>query len=205
MSNGFFIVIDGPDGVGKSKIVLELYERLKNIGYDVLKTKEITSGPIGELIKNNEFNGLILAELVAADRIYHNKYEILPALSCGKIVISDRYVASSYVCQQLDGVPLDFIMNINSEVVHPDLSIFVSADASVIEKRLLERKCLNRLEKISVSKMIELYDEAVRLFKKNDYGQVIKLKNNNETDFECNIETILQTIKNHLGKKTCLD
>lgn len=199
MNMGIFVAVDGPDGVGKSKIVSELCNKLKSSGYDVFSTKETSSGPIGTLIKNNEFNSVILAELIAADRLYHIENEILPALSSGKIVISDRYVASSYVCQQLDGVPLDFIKCINSLIISPDLSIFISADISTISKRLSERPYLTRMEKISTQKMISLYNEAVVLFKENDYGKILELVNNDINDLNSNVEIIYREIMALLG------
>lgn len=166
-----------------------------------LITKEITTGSIGTLIKSNEFEGPILAELIAADRLYHIENVILPALNSGKIVISDRYVASSFVCQQLDGVSLDFIKNINSLIIPPDLSVFVSADISIISKRLSERQYLERMEKISTLKMTELYKEAVNFFKENKYGYILELQNNNEMDLKNNIEKIYENIIACLGDK----
>ena len=205
MREGLFVVVDGPDGSGKSKIISELKIKLENAKYDILVTKETTMGPIGTLIKSNEFKGAILAELVAADRLYHLENDILPALSSGKIVVSDRYVASSYVCQQLDGVSLDFIKNINSLIIPPDLSVFVSADISIISERLSERPYLERMERISTSKMVELYKEAVNLFKENKYGYILELQNNNEVDLKNNIEKIYENIITCLGDKLWFD
>ncbi len=78
LREGLFVVVDGPDGSGKSKIIAELKIKLENAKYDILVTKETTMGPIGTLIKSNEFKGAILAELVAADRLYHLENDILP-------------------------------------------------------------------------------------------------------------------------------
>lgn len=201
MWDGVFVVIDGPDGSGKSKIVSELKIKLENAKHDILVTKETTMGPIGTLIKSNEFKGVILAELVAADRLYHIENDILPALNSGKIVISDRYIASSYVCQQLDGVSLDFIKNINSLIIPPDLSVFVSADIPIISKRLSERPYLERMEKISTYRMVELYKEAVNFFQEKKYGRILELQNNNEIDLKNNIEKIYENIITCLGDK----
>lgn len=205
MWDGVFVVIDGPDGSGKSKIVSELKIKLENAKHDILVTKETTMGPIGTLIKSNEFKGVILAELVAADRLYHIENDILPALNSGKIVISDRYIASSYVCQQLDGVSLDFIKNINSLIIPPDLSVFVSADIPIISKRLSERPYLERMEKISTYRMVELYKEAVNFFQEKKYGRILELQNNNEIDLKNNIEKIYENIITCLGDKLWFD
>lgn len=201
MDRGVFVAIDGPDGVGKSRIVSELNSVLKDTGYDVLITKEVTTGPIGALIRDQEFSGLILAHLVAADRLYHIDHIIIPALREGKIVISDRYVASSYVCQQLDGVPLDYIQYINSSIIAPDVSVFVSAEISTILKRLSQRPKLFRMEKMSTKKTVDLYNEAIKLFQKNNYGCILKLNNNDEKDLINNIDIIKNAIITCLGDK----
>lgn len=199
MGRGVFVAIDGPDGVGKSRLVSELNTVLQSTGHDVLITKEVTTGPIGALIKDQEFSGLILADLVAADRLYHIDHIIMPALRKGKIVISDRYVASSYVCQQLDGVPLEFIQYINSSIIQPDLNVFVSAKVSTILNRLSQRPQLFRMEKISTQKMVDLYNETMDLFKQNNYGRVLKVNSNDETDLINNIIQIKNAIMACLG------
>lgn len=68
-----------------------------------------------------QHSGVSLACMVAADRYEHIINEIMPALGEGKIVISDRYILSSLILQEMDGVGTEFILNTNSEIIKPDL------------------------------------------------------------------------------------
>ncbi len=173
MQKGFFIAIDGQDGTGKTTIVNEVATRLKDMNYKVNITKEPTFGPIGTLIRENDFKGYILGDLIAADRLYHIENEIIPALEQENIVISDRYVASSYVCQQLDGVSLEFIQQINANVISPDISVFILADEMEVSKRMSEREHLARMEKMYSFQETEiLYKQAISIYRAMGLGRL---------------------------------
>ncbi len=69
-------------------------------------TCEPSDGPIGKLARQltDTVHGTALACLYAADRYHHLDTEIVPHLEAGEIVITDRYIPSALVMQQLDGV-----------------------------------------------------------------------------------------------------
>lgn len=199
MQKGFFIAIDGQDGTGKTTIINEVATRLKDMNYKVNITKEPTFGPIGTLIRENDFKGYILGDLIAADRLYHIENEIIPALEQGNIVISDRYVASSYVCQQLDGVSLEFIQQINANVISPDISVFILADEMEVLKRMSEREHLARMEKMYSFQETEiLYKQAISMYRANGFGEIMELYNNNKSDFENNVQKIVCLIESRM-------
>src|SRR3989338_5572031 len=112
-----FITFEGPNGVGKTAIVDAVAKKLFDMGFDVLKTKEPTKSRLGDFLRNAEefYGGACLACIAAADRYSHIEQEIMPALSRGKVVISDRYVESSLVLQRLDGCALEFLWGLNSQ------------------------------------------------------------------------------------------
>lgn len=56
----------------------------------------------------------------------------------------------------MDGVSSKFVVNINSEILRPDLQLALFASEEVLQKRLLEREELTRFEKGNQSKK-ELY------------------------------------------------
>ena len=47
----------------------------------------------------------------------------------------------------MDKVESDFILDINNQIIKPDLQIGVFADEEIIQQRLLERHSLTRFEK----------------------------------------------------------
>jgi dTMP kinase len=146
---GLFVAIDGPSGVGKSTITSSLADVLSTHGYPVLATKEPTATPLGSLARfgTDDYHGLTLACLVAADRYLHLEQEIRPALSGGQIVLCDRYVASSLVLQGLDGVPADFVWQLNQHADRPDLCVILIDDAACARNRAERRGLYSRFHR----------------------------------------------------------
>ncbi|MEV4890247.1 dTMP kinase [Nonomuraea sp. NPDC055795] len=161
--NDRFIVIEGPNGVGKTASAAMLAKRLRDRGYRVHSTCEPSNTPLGRLVRFGE-HGLIgraLALAVAADRCVHVTDEIIPALHEGQVVISDRYVPSSLVLQRLDGLDLAEVWSYNRWALQPMLTFYLDHDAAIIEKRLDERRQRSRLEQAaSPARERQLYEEA---------------------------------------------
>ncbi|WP_327415369.1 dTMP kinase [Streptomyces sp. NBC_01233] len=146
---GLFVTIDGPGGVGKSTVTALVAELLRADGVEVCQTREPSDTPLGNMARHGteEFRGLSMACLIAADRYAHLDHEIRPALARGETVVCDRYVASSLVLQVLDGVGRDVVWELNRHADMPDLAVFVNARADVIEKRLTDRGAHSRYER----------------------------------------------------------
>lgn len=149
MRQGFFVAIDGPSGIGKSTITGLLADQLTARGCPVLATKEPTATPLGSLARfgTDDYQGLTLACLVAADRYQHLEQEIRPAMQAGQIVLCDRYFASSLVLQRLDGVPPEFVWQLNQHADQPDLYIILSGDAASARKRAEKRGLYSRFHR----------------------------------------------------------
>lgn len=103
---GLFIVMEGPDGSGKTTQINLLKEYLEEAGYECLITREPGGTVIGEEIRqlilnpeHKEMSPVTEMLLYAASRAQLVHEVIGPALEEGKIVISDRFVDSSIVYQ----------------------------------------------------------------------------------------------------------
>ena len=129
-----FITIEGPEGSGKSTATETVINRLRELGYDVLKTREPGGTPISEQIrdvildKNNKaMDGRTEALLYAAARRQHLVETVWPAVKEGKIVICDRYIDSSLAYQGgARNLGIDNIVDINmfaTENTWPDLTL----------------------------------------------------------------------------------
>ena len=192
---GFFVSFEGPNGVGKSTLLNGVANQLNHLGFDVFKTKEPTLSPSGQFVRTAEENyrGRVLACLVAADRYFHIKNEVLPALQKGKIVLSDRYIESSLVLQRLDGLDIEFIWNLNSQIYIPDLSVVITASAEILEQRLSQRNSLSRFERTK-SRVEELkyYLEAAEFLSKHGFN--IFLLDNGMGSIDQNILKVVQRI-----------
>lgn len=153
---GKFIVIEGPDGSGKTTVSQAIIDHYKAQGVKVLHTREPGGTPIGEEIrqilldpKNKAMDPKAEALLYAASRAQHVEEKIKPALDQGYIVICERYIFSSLVYQGLSReLGVDNISRINefaTQDLEPDIVIYLDPGDVVARDRILDR-ALDRLE-----------------------------------------------------------
>ena len=141
---GKFITFEGIDGSGKSTQLRMLANELRVRGFDVLPTMEPGGTPLGRRLRaaflETEETVSSLAELLlfAADRAQHVNFLVKPALSDGKIVLSDRYADATFAYQ---GAGRGFaeqtvnqVIELATDGLKPDLTVFFDLP---IEKAVL--------------------------------------------------------------------
>lgn len=134
MTRGKFITLEGGEGTGKSTQARRLVQRLRDLGHEVVQTREPGGSPGAEDIRNLVLNGE--AErwsprtetlMMFAARSDHLERTIRPALEAGSWVVCDRFADSSRAYQGAGGgVPLDFIEQLDAAIVgadQPDLTL----------------------------------------------------------------------------------
>ena len=148
-----FIDVEGIDGVGKSTVIRLAADELRRRGYLVYTTSEPSDSPIGLFIRRNvlesnlEVEPMALALLFAADRVIHYNRVIRPKVQEGYIVITERYIESSVAYQGSQGVPIEWIIEVNSMVAEPDLVIVLNAPLNTVVGRLTSRGTLEYFER----------------------------------------------------------
>jgi dTMP kinase len=145
MKKGFFIVLEGADGSGKSTHARLLAEYLESKGRDVVVTQEPTKGFIGQAIRRAlsgkmEVSPKTLALFFTADRCEHVEQVIRPALAAGKAVITDRYYYSTIAYQAVQGVSPKWVSELNSFVPEPDLVLILKIDTDKALSRISARE-----------------------------------------------------------------
>jgi dTMP kinase len=169
---GFFVVLDGIDGCGKTVHSKMLCEQLRVLDYDVAYTTEPSKSPIGQFIgqkflRETKVAPQIEALLFAADRFHHLTSEIIPMLDANKIVVSDRYVYSSLAYQGAQGLAPDWIKQINCFAIRPDLALYLDVPA---ETGLGRKRSRSTLENLDLEKKVrEIYLDLVRS------GELVKI------------------------------
>lgn len=152
--NPSFISFEGVDGAGKSSHIDWLAELLVHRGAQVVMTREPGGTPLGEKLRT-----LLLSDymdidtelmLMYAARRQHIVEVIEPALSQGKVVITDRFEDSTYAYQG-GGRSIDFdrIQQIGRccRGPRPDLTLFFDIPVEIAIKRLAGTRDLDRFEK----------------------------------------------------------
>lgn len=120
MSRGFFLVVEGPEGAGKSTLARALVDRLSAGGHRVVAVREpggtgpaeharqALLDPASELAPHTELL------FVLAARAHLVQAVIRPALESGAVVVSDRYDLSTMAYQGAGrGLPEDTVRQVN--------------------------------------------------------------------------------------------
>lgn len=143
-----FIAVDGPNGVGKTSTIAALVRRLEDRGRSACSVRQPSDTGLGRFIREAEgrYHGLTLAALVVADRVQLIDTVVRPALATGQVVITDRHIASTLALQQVDGIDIELLWQLNAGVLKPDLSVFLNAPPGVLEQRLNDRGRTSRFE-----------------------------------------------------------
>lgn len=158
---GLFIVMEGPDGSGKTTQINLLEQYLKEAGYECLITREPGGTVIGEevreLILNPEYKEMSPVTemlLYAASRAQLVHEVIGPALEAGRIVISDRFVDSSIVYQGIArNLGISTVAAVNAPgigIYRPDGIFFIDLSEAEGIRRKKNQKKLDRMEQESI-------------------------------------------------------
>ena len=149
---GFFLVVEGGDGAGKSTLAGAVRDWLvEELGHDVVLTREPGGTAVGAQVRR-----LVLdwddavqgpgpvpraeALLFAADRAQHVATVVEPGLAAGSVVLSDRYVDSSVAYQGARGdLAPDEVARLSgwaTDGLRPDLTVVLDVDPVLARARL---------------------------------------------------------------------
>lgn len=200
---GLFIVMEGPDGSGKTTQINLLEQYLKEAGYECLITREPGGTVIGEevreLILNPEYKEMSPVTemlLYAASRAQLVHEVIGPALEEGRIVISDRFVDSSIVYQGIArNLGISTVAAVNAPgigIYRPDGIFFIDLSEEEGIRRKKNQKKLDRMEQESID-FHHLVSEGYRKVLA-ERPEVIKIDGGKD------IDVIQKKIRNHVDE-----
>lgn len=200
---GLFIVMEGPDGSGKTTQINLLKEYLEEAGYECLITREPGGTVIGEEIRqlilnpeHKEMSPVTEMLLYAASRAQLVHEVIGPALEEGKIVISDRFVDSSIVYQGIARkLGISTVSAVNAPgigIYRPDGIFFIDLSEAEGLRRKKEQKNLDRMEQEG----IDFHHMVSEGYRKVLSGRPEVMK----IDGGRSIDTIQKKIRNHVNE-----
>ena len=200
---GLFIVMERPDGSGKTTQINLLKEYLEEAGYECLITREPGGTVIGEEIRqlilnpeHKEMSPVTEMLLYAASRAQLVHEVIGPALEEGKIVISDRFVDSSIVYQGIARkLGISTVSAVNAPgigIYRPDGIFFIDLSEAEGLRRKKEQKNLDRMEQEG----IDFHHMVSEGYRKVLSGRPEVMK----IDGGRSIDTIQKKIRNHVDE-----
>lgn len=174
-ARGLFLVVEGPDGAGKTTQIERLAAFLTEAGSPPIVTREPGGTPIGAAIRDvlldPTHTGMAPeaeALLYAADRAQHVHELIAPALDAGRVVISDRYLDSSLAYQGLArGLGVERILEISTWATGgllPDLVVLLDTSTELARTRATGTDRLEREPSAFHRRVAEAYWALARTY-----------------------------------------
>ncbi|GGE84482.1 dTMP kinase [Priestia taiwanensis] len=154
-----FITFEGPEGAGKTTVLQQVANRLREEGIKIVVTREPGGIHISEQIRgiildqqNTMMDARTEALLYAAARRQHLVEKVIPALETGHLVLCDRFVDSSLAYQgHARGLGMEEIYQINKFAIEscmPDMTIYfdIHPEVGLARIRANENREVNRLD-----------------------------------------------------------
>src|SRR5262245_40455568 len=153
-----YVVVDGPDGCGKSSQAAALCTWLGERGRPVLHVREPGSTPVGEALRQlllspstGELRPITEALLFSAARSELVANVIAPALQRGTVVVAERCYLSTIVYQSFaaaQGLDLDWLLDLTRSVHGASLpdAIFVLDVPTAVGRARRRRRADDRIE-----------------------------------------------------------
>ena len=144
-STGLLFALCGFDGSGKTTQVRILADKLTSLGKEVVVTRQPTNWYRSQpavhsfLGEGGEEDALHLALLAAADRRAHIIQTVIPALRRGAVVISDRYLYSTFCYFLGRGLSVKRIAELNRCIPRPTVAFYLDLPPETLIKRIIER------------------------------------------------------------------
>jgi dTMP kinase len=153
---GRFIVVDGPDGAGKSTQTALLAKALREQGVTVRQVRDPGGTAIGDRVREilldpacEEMAVRTELMLYMASRAQLVAEIVRPALQAGQCVLSDRYISSTIAYQGAGGADVDEVRRVGDVAVGglwPDLTILLDLPSDEGLARAAKRSDPDRME-----------------------------------------------------------
>jgi dTMP kinase len=141
---GKLFVVEGIDGSGKTTQLGLLAKWLTAEGHRVFVTEWNSSALVKAATKTgkrkNALTPMTFSLLHATDFADRLLYKIIPPLKAGMIVLADRYAYTAFARDATRGVDQQWLRELYSFAVRPDLSLYFRVTIDVSLDRLMARR-----------------------------------------------------------------
>ena len=141
---GKLFVVEGIDGSGKTTQLALLAKWLTAEGHRVFVTEWNSSALVKAATKTgkkkNALTPMTFSLLHATDFADRLLYKIIPPLKAGMIVLADRYAYTAFARDVTRGVDRQWVRELYSFAVRPDLALYFRVPIDVSLDRLMARR-----------------------------------------------------------------
>lgn len=137
---GCFIVVEGPDGAGKTTLASALAERMRAAGVEPVRVREPGGTPLAEALRSELLGSggglgdereLLYILTARADLLAK---VVVPALRAGRVVLSDRYDLSTMAYQGggrgIAAGQLEWLNRAATGGLRPDVTLVIDLPAA---------------------------------------------------------------------------
>ncbi|MEM7072721.1 MAG: dTMP kinase [Pseudomonadota bacterium] len=187
MKHGFFVAIEGGDGSGKSTLIKGLRPLLEALGLAICQTREPGGSALGMRIRHmllEEHETLSpepLSELLLLLSARHQHLETLirPALRAGKLVLCDRFQASTMAYQGAGhGICQQLIVQLSESILghdRPDLTLILHLDGKTGLERVSARAPANSYERFDLAFHQRVSNAFASMAREDQSGRTVLL------------------------------
>jgi len=142
-SKGHLVVVEGPDGSGRSSQIDLIVSHLEAAGHAVittgLKRSELIGAGILEAKHKLPLGKKTLALFYAADFADQLEHKIIPALHAGYVVLADRYIYTLMARSSVRGISRTWSHDLFSFAVKPDLVFYLDVPPEELFHRVFQK------------------------------------------------------------------
>ena len=140
---GKLIVIEGPDGSGRSSQIDLIKTRLESSGRAVittgLKRSELIGSGVLEAKQKLPVGQKTLALFYAADFADRLEHHIIPSLEAGNIVLADRYIYTLMARSTVRGISRRWSQDLFGYAIIPDQIFYLDVDPNELFHRIFQK------------------------------------------------------------------
>jgi dTMP kinase len=196
---GIFITVEGSDGAGKGSNIEVIRDWFESRSRAVVLTREPGGTQLGEKIRNllldkNSSPVSAMAELLLmfAARAQHIEEVIQPALTEGRVVISDRFTDASFAYQGggrgLTLIKVEQLKILVQADLQPDLTLLLDVPVNVGLARIVNRGESDRFDTETLDFKTRVRESYLQLAK-NEPNRIVNI------NADRTLESVQQEIK----------
>ena len=142
-SKGSLIVVEGPDGSGRSSQIDLITSHLEAAGHAVittgLKRSELIGAGILEAKHKLPLGKKTLALFYAADFADQLEHKVIPALHAGYVILADRYIYTLMARSTVRGISRAWSHDLFGFAVKPDLVFYLDVPPEELFHRVFQK------------------------------------------------------------------